>query len=77
MASLPLDRDPFEELEARAARMGMEPKVFLAWLLDAEKRELLLQLEQSAAEMREGRGRSASEVLDELRQKVRDHFAEA
>lgn len=68
MAGVPRQQDPYEELEVRAARLGMEPKVFLGWLLDDEKREVLLGLEEGNEDVLAGRVHDWEDVVAELRE---------
>ena len=65
MASVPKN-DPYVELESRAARLGMEPKVFLDMLLDDEERDLLLQLEKSREDLVAGRTVAAENVYADI-----------
>lgn len=65
MASQP-QHDPYIELESRAKRLGMEPKVFLSWLLDEEKRPVLLAIEEGNEDYLAGRVHTWDDVKAEL-----------
>lgn len=69
MASQP-QSDPYIELEARAKRLGMEPRDFLTLLLDEEKRPVLLKLEAGERSFERGDGSSWAEVRARLEEVI-------